>query len=120
MIKNQNWKKELDEWTRTNNGISNSMELYAILSPGDLVYMPTQEEVAYGVKEWNKNNIYKVVSFDDANCYFLPHYVASSVIDKEEFTRHNKIPRVVFLDGDNRLIREHCIPIKVDRLGNIL
>lgn len=116
----KNWKIELDKWIRSNNEIDDSIELYALLSPGDLVYMPTYEEIANGEILWNKNNVYKVVSFDNTNCYFVPHYVASSVIDKAEFTRHNKIPRVVFLDGDNRLIREYCIPIQVDRLGNIL
>ena len=116
----KNWKIELDKWIRSNNEIDDSIELYALLSPGDLVYMPTYEEIANGEILWNKNNVYKVVSFDNTKCYFVPHYVASSVIDKEEFTRHNKISRVQFIDGDDRLIKDYCIPFKTNRLGEIL
>ena len=115
----KNWKIELDKWMRSNNEIDDSIELYALLSPGDLVYMPTYEEIANGKILWNKNNVYKVVSFDNTKCYFVPHYVASSIIDKEEFTRHNKISRVQFIDGDNRLIKDYCIPFKTNRLGEI-
>lgn len=116
----KNWKIELDKWIRSNNEIDDSIELYALLSPGDLVYMPTYEEITNGEILWNKNNVYKVVSFDNTKCYFVPHYVASSVIDKEEFTRHNKISRVQFIDGDDRLIKDYCIPFKTNRLGEIL
>lgn len=116
----KNWNQELDKILREQNMVPATAKLVALLSPGDLVYVPTMQEITNGVLNFNKNQIYKVVSFDTPNCYFVPHYIASSVIDKAEFTRHNKIPRVVFLDGDNRLIREYCIPIKVDRLGNIL
>jgi CRISPR-associated endonuclease Csn1 len=116
----KHWKQELDKTLHKSNLVPETAKPIALLSPGDLVYVPTMQEITNGVLNFNKNQIYKVVSFDTPNCYFVPHYVASSVIDKAEFTRHNKIPRVVFIDGDNRLIREYCIPIQVDRLGNIL
>lgn len=116
----KHWKQELDKTLHKSNLVPETAKPIALLSPGDLVYVPTMQEITNGVLNFNKNQIYKVVSFDTPNCYFVPHYVASSVIDKAEFTRHNKIPRVVFIDGDNRLIREYCIQIQVDRLGNIL
>ena len=116
----KHWKQQLDETLRNSGMVPSMAKLVALLSPGDLVYVPTVEEIRNGILKYNKNQVYKVVSFDTPNCYFVPHYVASSIIDKEEFTRHNKIPRVIFADNDDRLIRMYCIPLKVDRLGNML
>ena len=90
-----------------------------MLSPGDLVYMPTREEVATGVLSWNKNNIYKVVSFKEAYCYFVPHYVASSLINKCEYTTDNKTPREGLIRPTDRMIKDYCIPLKINRLGEI-
>ena len=116
----KNWKKELDLWIRTNHNIDNEIELFALLSLGDLVYMPTKEEVASGVLLGNKDNIYKVVSFDASNCYFIPHYVAKAIIDKEEFTGKNKTPREGLITTKDRLIKNYCIPVKINRLGEII
>ena len=38
------------------------------------------------------------------------------IVDSVEYTRHNKTSR----DAYGRLIKEICVPIKVDRLGNII
>ena len=113
------WKNELDLWIRANHHIENDTELYAMLSPGDLVYMPTREEVATGVLSWNKNNIYKVVSFKEAYCYFVPHYVASPLINKCEYTTDNKTPREGLIRPTDRMIKDYCIPLKINRLGEI-
>lgn len=113
------WKNELDLWIRANHHIENATELYAMLSPGDLVYMPTREEVATGVLSWNKNNIYKVVSFKEAYCYFVPHYVASPLINKCEYTTDNKTPREGLIRPTDRMIKDYCIPLKINRLGEI-
>ena len=82
--------------------------------------MPTQEEVETGVLLLNKNNIYKVVSFDAANCYFIPHYVAKTIIDKEEYTGKNKTPREGLITKNDRMIKDYCIPVKINRLGEII
>jgi CRISPR-associated endonuclease Csn1 len=113
------WKNELDLWIRANHHIENATELYAMLSPGDLVYMPTREEVATGVLSWNKNNIYKVVSFKEAYCYFVPHYLASPLINKCEYTTDNKTPREGLIRPTDRMIKDYCIPLKINRLGEI-
>ena len=111
----RNWRRELDSWIRANNTIAESMDLYCTLSPGDLVYMPTKEEVITGVYKWDRTNIYKVVSFTGPNCYFIPQNIASPIIDKVEFTQLNKVART----NDDRLIREYCILLKTNRLGKI-
>ena len=57
-----------------------------------------------------------MVSLDGENPNFIPVNVASMVVDSVEFTRHNKTSR----SADGRLIKKTCIPIQVDRLGNII
>jgi CRISPR-associated endonuclease Csn1 len=114
------WKQELDKTLHINNIVPSNSQLLALLSPGDLVYMPTKEEVATGNLTLNKSNIYKVVSFDAGNCYFVPHYVAKAIVDKAEYTGKNKTPREGLIDKSDRMIKDYCIPIKVNRLGDII
>ena len=95
----------------------NGDSLLFTLSPNDLVYLPTTEELESTVdfQRMDKNRIYKMVSSTENRCYFIPYEVANSIIDKKEFTSKNKIE--ISLTGES--IKETCIPIKVDRLGNI-
>ena len=96
----------------------NGNRLLFYLSPGDLVYVPTEEELESAVinHQIDPNRIYKAVSFNKSDSYFIKVDVATSIIDKLEFGALNKISR----NDSNLLIKEHCIPIKVDRLGNII
>lgn len=88
------------------------------LSPGDLVYLPTSEERMNGVDATalSKERIYKTVSFDDEHCNFIPHSVASVILDGVEFESHNKVQKA----ESGEIIWKTCIPIKVDRLGRII
>lgn len=47
---------------------------------------------------------------------FIKHIVANVLVDKFEFSPLNKMERA--LTGE--MIKMICIPIKVDRLGNVL
>lgn len=105
-----------------------------ILQPGDLVYVPTDEEwnkIQKGepdVIDWNNKKtiverIYKMVSADDA--FFIQHHISKAIIPtilsgegktKGEIDWHNKSTKM--LDGIT-YIAERCIKLKVDRLGNI-
>lgn len=87
------------------------------LSPNDLVYLPTKEELATNkiVEPLNKNRIYKMVSCSNYQCFFIKASIANPIIDKYEFSSLNKMERAI----TNEMIKEICIPIKVDRLGNI-
>ncbi len=98
------------------------------LSPLDLVYMPTEEE-----SENNHINdiidysrVFVVNDFNDAGvAYFRPYSFANAITNKEVDYR---------IDGDKLIgsysdktanfegksIRDYCVPIKVDRLGNII
>lgn len=89
-----------------------------VLSPNDLVYLPTEEEVKCGkiTEPIDKNRIYKMVSCTGPRSYFIKYEVASSIVDKTEFTALNKMERAI----SNEMIKETCIPLKVDRIGNII
>ena len=89
-----------------------------VLSPNDLVYVPTVEELKNEkiVYPLDKKRIYKMVSCTGNRLYAVPHFISNMIIDKEEFTQLNKVE---FTD-ERQSIKEICIPIQVDRLGNII
>lgn len=89
-----------------------------LLSPGDLVYLPTKEETDSGVihKPLDRERIYKVVSLDKRRAYFVPFRVAKAIVDGVEFSRLNKMERAL----TEEMIKETCLPLKTDRLGNIV
>ena len=89
-----------------------------VLSPNDLVYVPTENENKNG---YNPNSLrierlYKMVSSAGSQCFYIKANVANSIIDKVEFSSSNKMERAI----TGEMIKEVCIPVKVDRLGNII
>ena len=113
----RNWKMLLDEWIHNENLVSKDANLRFVISPNDLVYVPTVEELQTGKIKLHKERIYKFVSSSGMDAYFIPNSVASSILNKVEYSQLNKISRV---NIEEPLIKEICIPIKVDRLGNII
>ena len=89
-----------------------------VLSPNDLVYVPTKDELERGVDgtTLDKDRIYKMVSSNNYQCFFVKNSVASPIVNKMEFSSQNKMERAV----TGEMIKEICIPLKVDRLGNII
>lgn len=89
-----------------------------VLSPGDLVYLPTTSQIGkqLSTADIEHNRIYKMVSCTGNKCHFLRENIASIILDKKEFEAQNKMERA--LTGE--MIKEKCIPIRVDRLGNII
>lgn len=107
----QEWKPLLDQWVHENNIVPANATLKYILSPGDLVYVPKEEGV-----DLDKTRIYKMVSSTGVSCFFIPDAMASPIINKVEFSPLNKMERA--LTGE--MIKEICVPIHIDRLGNII
>lgn len=89
-----------------------------VLSPNDLVYVPTQEEIYKGEVSMpiDGDRVYKMVSSSGRQCFFIKVEVANAIIDKFEYSSMNKMERAI----TNEMIKEICLPIKVDRLGNII
>lgn len=89
-----------------------------ILSPNDLVYLPTEEEIMKGEIQipLDKSRIYKMVSSNKFQAFFVNERVAAMIQDKFEYSPLNKMERAI----TGEMIKETCIPLKVDRLGNII
>ena len=89
-----------------------------VLSPNDLVYVPTKEEIQNGniVYPLDKTRVYKMVSCTGNQCFFIQSYASNVIVDKYEYSALNKMERAI----TGEMIKEICIPIQVDRLGNII
>ncbi|MCZ2130130.1 MAG: hypothetical protein LC109_07655 [Bacteroidia bacterium] len=100
-----------------------------ILSPGDLVYVPTEEErMRKEDIDWTNsktllNRIYKVVSFSGKDLLCVKADISDPIIPtsikekvKGEIDWHNK--STTTMEGDVT-IKNVCIKLNVDRLGNI-
>ena len=92
-----------------------------VLSPNDLVYVPEPGEEVSTI-DWMhdkariNNRIYKVVSFTKAQCFFIPHFVSRPLDDNaQELGSNNKAERA----WDGQMIKNVCVKIRVDKLGNI-
>lgn len=99
------------------------------LAPLDMVYMPNKEEIESGNITKNSidiTRIYVVNNFTGSTVYFRPYYYASAIVEKEIDLRLDEKGKLAgsvpdkTANCDGLLIRDHCIPIKVDRLGNII
>lgn len=114
----QNWKENLITYLKQDNPqfglplISNSASLLFIISPNDLVYVPEQNDGNTILKD----RIYKCVSISGTTCDFVPHRMASVIHDVYEYTRHHKQQKAI----TGEMIKDVCIPIKVDRTGDIV
>jgi len=89
------------------------------LSPNDLVYVPTEEEISSGniSNDYRADRIYKIVSFTGNRLYAIPYNIAKVIVDKVEFTQLNKIENETC---SNVSIKQICQKIKINRLGNII
>lgn len=88
------------------------------LSPNDLVYLPTEEEQEFGrINEpIDRGRIYKMVSCTGTEGHFIPANVANPILPTVELGSNNKAQRA----WSNEMIKEVCIPLKVDRLGHVI
>lgn len=98
---------------------NNGDKLLFWLSPNDLVYLPTEEELLSGVvsldKMIDRSRIYKMVSCTGNEGHFIPNNIANPILPTLELGSNNKAQRA----WTNEMIKEICIPVCIDRLGNI-
>ena len=92
------------------------------LSPNDLVYVSEKGEIIDESEiEFKKitrkrvDMIYKMVSSSGPQCFFTRQDIATSVVNKFEFSALNKMEKSI----DGLMIKEVCLKLKIDRLGNI-
>jgi len=93
-------------------------QLLLHLSPNDLVYVPSEEEINSQAKNTSiskLNRIYKMVSSSGTQCFFSRNDIANTIVNKLEFSALNKMERAI----TGEMIKDVCIKLKIDRLGNI-
>ncbi len=92
------------------------------LSPNELVYVPIDKDFAEGV---NNNYIYKMVSSTGTECHFIQSCISTLIKTYDaksklgELGSLNKLETTINTEGTLR-IKEKCLKIEVDRLGNII
>jgi len=132
------WQANIDTYLKECKLVSDEVKLLFILSPNDLVYLPTEDELKDGVTTVNNKRIYKLVDISGITANFVPYHIAQAIFSMtkddqnkvfKEYrygiqneigigSRPSKSPNG--FDERNVSIKESCLPLKVDRLGNIV
>lgn len=105
-------------------------ELLFYLSPNDLVYVPAYEEkdtslslFSGNLSNEQKTRIYKMVSSTSNECHFINARTASLIKSYDSKSKIGELGSLnkleITSDSDSLRIKECCIKLKVDRLGNI-
>ena len=128
------WRGNIETYLQEQQLVAADAKLLFFLSPNDLVYLPTKEEIKNGIVTIDKKRIYKFIDPNSNKGNFVPHTAANVIFSinfsdqnkkgisysiQDEFgvgSQCSKNPRA--LTGE--MIKEICVPIKVDRLGNII
>ncbi len=119
----QQAKENTPKESRTPIPIKNDMgEFLFTLSPNDLVYVPTNEEMANPnlvhfekLSKEQVDRVYKMVSSSGRQCFFIKANVATTIKNKVEFSALNKMEK----DIDGTMVKSVCWKLRADRLGNI-
>lgn len=120
--KGQVFKKYFEEDNKATKGAT----LLFTLKQGDPVYMPSEgEEVItdpqsplyeafWKDKSARSKNIHYVTKYSGNEIYFINHSVADPIVKSKEFGSQNAYQNI-----NGRSLKQYCIKLKVDRLGNI-
>lgn len=92
------------------------------LSPNELVYLPTEEELEDNTSiDFNHltkeqvSRIYKMVSSSGIQCFFIRNDIAKPIYNKNEFSALNKMEK----SAEGVMVKEFCWKLKSNRLGGI-
>ncbi|QFZ54477.1 CRISPR-associated protein Csn1 [Oceanihabitans sp. IOP_32] len=101
------------------------------LSPNDLVYVPNNEELENldridfkNLTPTQLNRVYKMVSCTGGECHFVSQVIASLIKNYDSKSKLGELGSLnkqeTTMSDDIVRIKERCIKLKVDRLGNII
>ena len=130
----KDWKNNIETYLKDNKKVSDEVKLLFILSPNDLVYLPSKEDLKNRKIVTEKTRIYKFVDSSGTTANFIPHRSANIIFSiptkkQKEFGVDYTIQDEYGVGSPQsknqkaitgEMIKETCIPIKVDRLGNII
>ena len=122
------WRNNIEAYLQEQQLATSDAKLLFILSPNDLVYLPNEDNTL------NPSRIYKFVDSSGTTANFIPQRSANVIFSIP--TKKQKEMGVDFIIQDEfgvgspqsknqkaitgEMIKEICVPIKVDRLGNII
>jgi CRISPR-associated endonuclease Csn1 len=90
------------------------------LSPNDLVYVPTKEEIEsktpLNIENIRPERVYKMVSCTGNECFFTPNNIANPIVQTTELGANNKSAR----SWDGTMIKQAGIKIMVNRIGMLI
>lgn len=114
----KSWKEHLAEKLSQDDIalMPKDAKILFVLSPGDLVYIPKENE-KIDFKHIDKKRIYRVVSFTGNSLFCIPSCTASIILNKVEYEAKNKMETTI---DKQYFIKKVCLPIQIDRLGNII
>ena len=125
---------KLEQYLKERELIPSEYNILFILSPNDLVYLPNKGDSDININTIDKNRIYKFIDTNSDKGNFVPFTVAKTIFStkfsdqkklginipiQDEYglgSQGSKSPRAI----TGEMIKETCVPIKVDRLGNII
>jgi len=103
-------------------------ELLFWLSPNDLVYVPSEEElenkniiVDHQLNPGQINRIYKMISCTGRECHFVQMHIAHLIKNYDSKTKIGELGSINKLEKtlSGLTIKDCCNKLKIDRLGNI-
>ncbi|MBR2204308.1 MAG: type II CRISPR RNA-guided endonuclease Cas9 [Prevotella sp.] len=94
----------------------NGIPLKFYLSPNDLVYVPTEDEILSEPEHLDFDRIYKFVSATGNRSYFIKHNIAAVIQNKVELFSLNKMEKTM---DNSIMIKSVCWKLETDRLGHI-
>lgn len=116
--------------------LENGSILRFTLSPYDLVYVPTEDELQLNlqIEELNKERIYKFVDSSDNRANFVPHRIADLLFnvarsDADKYCNSSLVQNELGIGSpksknersiDGIMIKSVCWKLITDRLGNII
>lgn len=128
------WKENIEAYLKEIDLINTEDKVLFTLSPNDLVYLPTKEELQDKIESVDRNRIYKYIDPGMNTGNFIP-FTCAKTIFSTKFSDQKKIGIEIPIQDEyglgsqgskssraitGEMIKETCIPIKVDRLGNII
>ncbi len=133
----KNWKDKLDSLLKEKEMVADDAHLLFMLSPNDLVYLPTKEQIKNGIEVFDRTRIYKFVSCSGNMADFVPATSANTIFSMTKKEQEKKFDQEDYFNIQDEygvgspkskneraitdeMIKETCIPLKVDRLGNII
>ena len=128
------WRNNIEVYLKEESLVANDAKLLFILSPNDLVYLPIKDDLKNGIQEVDKKRIYKFVDSSGTTANFIPHRSANTIFSINTKTQKERGIDYGIQDEygggspqsknqksiTGEMIKETCVPIIVDRLGNII